>query len=106
MTNNYFKNLKQGGIPFMEGRDKGDIRDLLNAKVHIEDYGFINGDNGQYAVFIVKENDKEFYCGGQAVTEILKQIKADGHKDELPEQECVLEEMTSKNKRKYITITF
>ena len=106
MTNNYFKNLKQKGIPFMEGREKGDIRDLLDKEIHIADFGFIRGDNGEYSVFITKEDDKNFYCAGMAVTETLRIIKEDGKRHELPEQPCKLIEVTSKSKRKYITIEF
>lgn len=106
MTNNYFKTLKNEGIPFMEGRDKGDVRDLLGKTVNIMDFGFIRGDNGEYAVFCVKGEDKLFYCGGKAVTEILKRIKEDGMKEELAKQDAKILEVTSKTKRKYITIEF
>lgn len=105
-NDNYFKSLKNEGIPFMEGREKGDIRDLIGKTVNIMDFGFIKGENGTYAVFCVKGSEKEFYCGGKAVTEILSTIKNDGKKDLLPEQEAKILEVTSKTKRKYITIEF
>lgn len=107
MTNEqYFKSLKNEGIPFMETRTKGDVRDLIDTVVHIIDFGFIRGDNGEYVVFITKENDKEFYCGGKAVTELLKQIKTDNMGEALKDQAVTVTELTSKNKRKYITLMF
>lgn len=95
-----------GGIPFMEGRDKGDMHDILDEKLHIIDFGFINGDNGEYAVIQVAEYDRMFYFANTVITDMLKEVQADGMKEELKNQAIVFEERTSKRGRDYIAFSF
>ena len=37
----YFNQFSSKGIPFMDDRDKGDIKTLVGAVLHIDDFGFI-----------------------------------------------------------------
>ena len=39
----YFNQFSSKGIPFMDDRDKGDIKTLVGDVLHIDDFGFING---------------------------------------------------------------
>lgn len=102
----YFDKFNNGGIPFMEGRDKGNVSDILGDTVHIVDFGFINGDNGEYAVFLTAENDDIFYFGNQVITDMLKEVQRDGMETELAKQDIVFEERTSKKGRNYIAFRF
>lgn len=102
----YFDKFNNGGIPFMEGRDKGNIFDILGETLHIVDFGFINGDNGEYAVFLTREHDDVFYFGNAVITDMLKEIQRDGMESELSEQEITFENRTSKKGREYIAFRF
>ena len=62
------------GISFMEGRTKGEQK--LNTSITISDYGYINGDDGEYLVYECLEYPKYFFFGGSIVTEKFKEIDA------------------------------
>ena len=102
----YFDKFNNGGIPFMEGRDKGNISDILGETLHIVDFGFINGDNGEYAVFLTAEHDDVFYFGNAVITDMLREVQKDGMESELAEQKIVFENRTSKKGREYIAFRF
>lgn len=110
MSNSYFKKFNSAGIPFMEARTLGDIRSLVDAGTfHIlGDFGFIRSkkDNGDYAVFCVKENTKEFFFGGKVVTEVLHSVDSDNMRDELEQQLCTFEEFDSKFGNKGVAVRF
>lgn len=102
----YFDKFNNGGIPFMEGREKGATSDILGETLHIVDFGFINGDNGEYSVFMVAEHENTFYFGNQVITDMLREIQKDGMEAELAKQDIVFEERTSKKGRPYIAFRF
>lgn len=83
MASAYFKNLTNQGIPFMNDRDRGDINDLVNKDLHIEDYGYIRGKKGEYAVIAFREYPNNFYFGGMVLTDILHRIDKDDMKEQL-----------------------
>lgn len=98
-----------GGIDFMEGRDKGLI--VLNQTVIINNFAFIKGDDGPYVVFTLKDNDDEFFFGSSVVTKKFQEVEKMFDEEEL----SVLlgmgipvrfEERTSKRNRKYINMLF
>lgn len=102
----YFKKFKKS-IDFMDGRDRAELADLCTGeKYHIEEFAFLNGENGEYAVFIVKENDNLFYFGNSVVSEVLKQVETDNMSEELRSVGVVFEKVVSKKKREYIAIRF
>lgn len=70
--------VKSEGIPFMEGRQLAQLE--VGQVVTVCDYGFINGEDGEYSVFITKEDDKNFYCGGMVLTNLFKSL--DQYSDE------------------------
>lgn len=102
-------NMNSGkGIEFMNEREKGEMQDLLNKNLTITDYSFINGDDGEYVVFIVKEDESKFYFGGKVLTENMKSFTSDDKeeikRDGLP---VIFEERKSKKtNRKYIASRF
>lgn len=96
-------------LPFMEGREKGDAKNLLGLISTIADYGFLKGDdNRDYAVFITKENSKEFYFGGTVLTDQLQQLESEGYHDAIVEEGLpfLMTEKKSKNNRSYVAVEF
>lgn len=96
-------------LPFMEGREKGDMKELHGQVSTIVDYGFLTSDkNSDYAVFIVKERSNKFYFGGQVLTDQLQQLEAEGYHEEIQEEglPVLFGEKKSKNKQTYTTVEF
>lgn len=107
MANSYFQNLNNNGIPFMEGRTKGSMNALINQTVHIDNFGFINGTDGEYAVFTVAEDPQNFYFGGVAITDTLRKIEKDNMSGELANQALRFIMKTGKtSKRNYVGFEF
>lgn len=96
-------------LPFMEGRDKGDVKELVGQVSTIADYGFLKDDDGRdYAVFIVNERTNKFYFGGQVLTDQLQQLEAEGYHDDVVAEglPMLMVEKKSKNNRSYINVEF
>lgn len=98
-------------IDFMVGRDKAEHNLPLNKLVTIENYDYLPGDNGEFAVVIFKEDNQHFYFMGSVVTDKLKKIDdalLPSEKDEILEDgiECVFLQKTSKSKRTYMDVIF
>lgn len=102
----YWDRFNSKGIPFMDNRDKGNLRDILGKIVHIEDYGFIRNDEGDYGVIIVKEDAENFYFCNQVITDMLHQVDSDGMKEELANQPIKFELAESKKGREYFRFEF
>ena len=103
----YFDKFKSNGIPFMEGKEKGNLRDMHGKPVHIADFGFISGEDGEYAVMMFAEDSEHFYFGNSIITEMLHTIDVDEMRNELSQQPIVFNERTSKNgKRTYTYYDF
>ena len=81
----FFSSLNNAGrIEFMHKRTKGDAATWIGSTVTILQYGFIkSNDGGDYAVFIVKEDDDNFYLGHSVLTDKLHMIENAGRKDEI-----------------------
>ena len=115
MSNEMRKSLKDRAkefsvrLPFMDGREKGEMKELLGQITTITDYGFLNNDDGSaYVAFITAERSKTFYFGGQVLTDQLAQLEAEGYhndiiNDGLP---MLLGEKKSKNGKNYVTVEF
>lgn len=110
------KNLKErllslnSGVEFMEGRDKKEIP--LNVQLTVENYDYLQGEDGDFAVIIFKEDKDNFYFGSSVSTKKLKLIDDNFNEDEinqmLENSEIIVEfsERKSKNKRKYTDMKF
>lgn len=105
------KNLEKEGIPFMEGRTLSkDFKDILGTVVTITDYGFINGDDGEYTVFIIEDNNNEFYASGKVLTQDLHALEDTigvyEFKNAVKEEglEVLFGRKKSKNGREYTTV--
>lgn len=114
MSDNMRKSLRDRAkefdvrLPFMEGREKGDTNELLGTVNTICDYGFLKGDNGDYACFIVKERSNKFYFGGTVITDRLQQFDLEGYHDDIVAEglPVLMNEKKSKNNRTFTDVIF
>ena len=103
----YFDKFVRKGIPFMEGREKGNLRDMVDKPLHIVDYGFIEGKDGKFAVIAFKEDADRFYFGNSIVTEMLEEVYADGMREELAQQAIQFDLRVSKERgQEYMAFDF
>lgn len=104
----YFASLNGNkGIPFMEGADKADINDILGLALHIADYGYITGDDGnEFAVICFAEYPGKFYFGNSIITDALKQVDKDGMKAQISLASVTFSKRTSKKGREYTAFEF
>ena len=96
-------------LPFMEGRDKGDTKELLGQDSTIIEYGFLPNEAGEvYVVFIVKERPGKFYFGGTVLTDRLVKLDADGYHEAIVNEGLPvrMNEKKSKNNRNFINVEF
>ena len=96
-------------LPFMDGREKGDSKELVGQISTISEYGFLKGDdNREYAVFIVDERNGKFYFGGTVLTDQLAQLEAEGYHEAINEEglPMLMTEKKSKNNRSYVNVEF
>lgn len=96
-------------LPFMEGREKGEIKELIGQVCTIKQFGFIPNDAGDpYAVFTVKEREKKFYFGGMVLTERLIQLEKEGYREVIEYEglPVMMTEKKGKNNRFYTNIEF
>ena len=103
----YFSGLNGNkGIPFMEGRTKKDLAEVVDRPLHIEDYGFIQGDENEFAVIAFVEMPEFFYFGNAIITEALHQVDADGMKDQISTAAVTFSKRMSKKGREYMAFEF
>lgn len=105
------KGITASGLPFMEGLEKGETQEILGQIVNVDEFGFMNGDDGEYVVFTIKENEDNFFFGSTVVTSAFKQLDANIQPEVLKEilelgLPIKLTERQSKSKRKYIKVDF
>ena len=96
-------------LPFMEGRDKGDGKELLGTVNTITEYGFLPNEHGElYACYIVKERPGKFYFGGTVLTDRLEQLEADGYHSAINAEglPVLMTEKKSKNNRTFTNVVF
>ena len=96
-------------LPLMDGKDKGTTEDLIGVIVTLNDFGFLSGDDGEYAVFTVQEEPKEFFFGGKVLTEALKEFEKDGYTESIREEGLPLvltKKKTKDGKKNYTAVLF
>ena len=93
----------QSQSELMEGREKGDMSQLLNQYVTVIDYDFADGDNGLYSILHFKEIKELFFFGGGVITDQLKKLDEDGYKETIQKEGLPVkfESVKSKNNRYY-----
>ena len=96
-------------LPFMEGKDKGDTKELIGQDSTIIEYGFLPNDAGEvYACFVVKERPSKFYFGGTVITDRLTQLEAEGYHEAIVAEGLPVRmtEKKSKNGRFFTNVIF
>lgn len=102
---------QDGSVSFMDGREKADL--MLDEVLSIDDYGFINGKDGEYVVLSCLEYPKFFFFGGSVVTQKFKaliegedetELKAHLAKFALPTR--FLEKKSKSSNRSYMACEF
>ena len=97
-------------LPFMEGRDKGETKELLGQVSTISEYGFIPNDDGEaYVVFTVKERANKFYFGGSVLTARMLDLENEGYHDAIVAEGLpvlLTEEKSKKSNRMYTNVKF
>ena len=99
-------NSSNRGIAFMDTCEKANVTDLFGRTVHITDFGFIKGEDGDYAAFTVAETPGLFYFGNAIITDMLKKVDADGKREELQFVAVRIEQRLSKKGRNYVGFEF
>ena len=104
--------VTKSGLPFMDGREKLEITgEVLNNILTVDDYGYLDGDDGNYVVISLREYPKHFIYGGSVVTDAFKKLEEKIGAENMAQliQHGLtfrLSELISKNKRKYVRISF
>nr|DAQ85704.1 MAG TPA: hypothetical protein [Caudoviricetes sp.] len=104
--------VTMSGLPFMDGKEKLEVAgEVLNNTLTVEDYGYLESDDGEYVVISLKEYPKHFIYGGSVVTEAFKKLESKVGAESMVQLiqhglTFKLSELVSKNKRKYIRISF
>lgn len=83
------------GAPFMNGRIKHDIKELYGTPVHVDEHAYLQGANGEFAVFTLQGDDSAFFFANSVITELFKRIDSDGL--DLREAEIIFSSKKSKN---------
>ena len=98
------KSETTNGLPFMEGKEKGTI--ILGQVYKVKDYGYLEGEDGEFIVFTTEEEPNNFMFGSSVMTEKFKKIDSVLAEQEISTLldngiEVVFSSKMSKNKRKY-----
>ena len=107
IINNLKESMNMEGIPFMEGKTPSEL--IEGQVVTLCDYGFIDGKDGKYVVFMIKEDTEHFYFGGLVLTQLCEQL--DQYSDEEIEEVLktgipfTTDKKKSKNGRNYTKVT-
>lgn len=99
----------QNNLPFMEGREKGEMKRIVDDNMTIIEYGFLEDDKDKdYVCFIVAEDPQNFYFGGQVLTEHMKTFEDEGFHESIVAEGLPVRFglKTSKNKKEYVTVSF
>lgn len=97
-------------LPFMEGREKGETKELIGTVNTICDFGFLPNEDGEmYVSFIVKERPSKFYFGGTVLTDRMLRLDEEGYHDDVVEEGLPMlmtEKKSRKSNRAYTNVEF
>lgn len=109
---NKVSEITASGLPIMEGKEKLEVKgNVLNSILTVDDYGYLEGEEGEYVVITLQEYPNNFIYGSSVVTQAFKQLDtmlSDEEREVVLGQGLTfrLTEQVSKNKRKYTKIQF
>lgn len=97
-------------LPFMDGREKGETKELIGTINTICDFGFLPNENGEvYVAFIVKERPSKFYFGGSVLTDRMMKLDEEGYHDDVVAEGLpvlMTEKKAKKSNRTYTNVVF
>ena len=96
-------------IKLAEGREKGDLEDLIGETITINNAEMVYLDSDSYVAFTVEEDDKKFYFGGQVLTQDLSTLLEEGYLDEIKKvglQVILSKEKSKKTGNRYTKVTY
>lgn len=106
-TSRLQEKAKQMGnkLPLMSGREKADLETIIGQKVTIRDFGFMKDGDKDYVAFIIDQDEKHFYFGGQVLTGDMKDFEADGLTEEIQKEglPVLFETRSTKDKKRTYT---
>lgn len=103
----YFNQFNQNkGISFMDGRVKANLAIMADKPCHIDDFAFLKGDDGDYAVVSLMEAPTMFFFANSIITDMLHHVDDDNMRDELKSQTIVFSMHKSKKGRDYMGFEF
>ena len=115
MSNETRKSLRERAkemdarLPFMDGKVKGEVKELFGQVSTINEYGFLPNEAGElYAVFTVAERAGKFYFGGTVMTDRLFKFEQDGYHEDIVNEglPVLMNEKKSKTNRTYVDVVF
>lgn len=100
------KEVTASGLPFMEGKEKIELKD--GSKFIVKNYGYLNSNDGD---FVVIADDNSFAFGGSVVTDSFKKLDDSMSGDSIAQLlehgiEIKIAKKKSKTKREYTTCEF
>ena len=103
------KEVTASGLPFMDGLEKADLG--MGEVLNINNYGYMEGEDGEFVVITTKEYPKNFFFGSSVLTSKMKDLDKVFGEEEMSKLlengiEVVFEKKKSKNKREYTNVTF
>ena len=96
-------------IKLAEGREKGDLEDLIGETITINNAEMVYLDSDSYVAFTAEEDDKKFYFGGQVLTQDLSTLLEEGYLDEIKKvglPVILTREKSKKTGNKYTKVTY
>lgn len=99
----------QNSLPFMEGKEKGEMKRIVDMNATIREYGFLKDDQEkEYVCFIIDEDPNNFYFGGQVLTENMRTFEDEGYHEEIVKDglPVLFGLRMSKKNKEYVTVSF
>ena len=96
-------------IKLAEGREKGDLEDLIGETITINNAEMVYLDTDSYVAFTVEEDSEKFYFGGQVLTQDLSTLLDEGYLDEIKITGLpviLTKEKSKKTGNKYTKVTY
>ena len=96
-------------IKLAENREKGELEELLDRNITINNAEMVYLDTDGYVAFTVKEEKKKFYFGGKVLTQDLSTLLEEGYLDEIKKDGLpvlLTREKSRKTGNRYTKVTY
>lgn len=96
-------------IKLANGREKGDLEDLMGETITINNAEMVYIDTDSYVAFTIEEDSEKFYFGGLVLTQDLSTLLEEGYLDEIKQYGLTVilsKEKSKKTGNKYTKVTY